>query len=188
MKKKTINYLTIEGMKALLEQPDTTTSQGRRHLALLSLMYDTGARVQEIIDLTPESLRIESKPYTIRLRGKGRKVRIVPLLDEQVCILRKYMDENNLFENYRLKQPLFFNVRGEKLSRAGVAYILKTYVNFAIKANPKLIPKNISCHSLRHSKAMHLLQSGVNIVYVSYPNSLIILTHEYKFLIYNTKT
>jgi len=65
--KKAINYLTVEGIKALLKQPDTTTRGGRRNLALLSLMYDTGARVQEIIDLTPESLRIESKPYTIRL-------------------------------------------------------------------------------------------------------------------------
>ena len=91
--RKAINYLTTEGIRVLLEQPDTNTPGGRRNLALLSLMYDTGARVQEVIDLTPESLRIESKPYTIKLFGKGRKVRIVPLLDEQVCILRRYMKE-----------------------------------------------------------------------------------------------
>jgi len=161
-----INYLTTDGMKALLKQPDTTTANGRRHLALLSLMYDTGARVQEMIDLTPESLRIESKPYTIRIIGKGRKARIVPLLEEQVCILRKYMEENNLFENYRLKHPLFFNYRNEKLTRAGVTYILKTYANLAKKENPGLIPDVISCHSLRHSKSMHLLQAGVNLVYL----------------------
>jgi len=164
--RKAIGYLTTEGMKALLEQPDTTTTGGRKNLALLSLMYDTGARVQEIIDLTPESLRIESKPYTIRLFGKGRKARIVPLLDEQVCILRRYMKENNLLENNRLKHSLFFNVRGEKLTRAGATYILKTYVHLARKLNPEVIPEVISCHSLRHSKAMHLLQAGVNIVYV----------------------
>ena len=98
-RKKVINYLTVEGIKAILKQPDTATRGGRRNLTLLSLMYDTGAKVQEIIDLTPESLRIESKPYTIRLLGKGRKARIVSLIEEQVCMLKKYMDENNLLEN-----------------------------------------------------------------------------------------
>ena len=183
--RKAINYLTTEGIRALLEQPDTNTPGGRRNLALLSLMYDTGARVQEIIDLTPESLRIESKPNTIRLLGKGRKARIVPLLDEQVCILRRYMKENNLLENNRLKHSLFFNVRGEKLTRAGVTYILKTYVHLARKLNPEVIPEVISCHSLRHSKAMHLLQAGVNIVYVSYPNFYKIRTFIDRVLIIN---
>jgi site-specific recombinase XerD len=163
---KAINYLTTEGMKVLLQQPDTSTLGGRRNLALMSLMYDTGARVQEIIDLTPESLRIEGKPYTIKLLGKGRKARIVPLLEEQVAILKRYMEENNLFEYHRLKHPLFFNVRGEKLTRAGVTYILQTYVALARKDYRELIPEKVSCHSLRHSKSMHLLQAGVNIVYL----------------------
>ena len=89
--KKSINYLTTDGVKLLLDQPDIITSNGRRNLALLALIYDTGARVQEIIDLTPESLRTESKPYTIRLYGKGRKSRIVPLMEEQIVILKRYM-------------------------------------------------------------------------------------------------
>ena len=65
-----------------------------------------------------------------------------------------------------MKCPLFFNTRGEKLTRAGVTYILKTYVNLAKKQYPGLIPEIVSCHSLRHSKAMHLLQAGVNIIYI----------------------
>lgn len=164
--KKSINYLTTEGIKLLLEQPDCTTGHGRRNLALLALMYDTGARVQEIIDLTPESLKIETVPYTIRLFGKGRKSRIVPLMEEQIVLLKRYMEENHLFENNKLKHPLFFNSRNEKLTRAGVTYILKTYADMAKQVNQKLIPSNICCHSLRHSKAMHLLQAGVNIVYI----------------------
>jgi len=164
--KKSINYLTTEGIKLLLEQPDTTTVNGRRNLALLALMYDTGARVQEIIDLAPESLKIENQPYTIRIFGKGRKSRVVPLMEEQTVILKRYMGENNLFEQYKLKHPLFFNSRHEKLTRAGVTYILKTYASMARQRNMGLIPDNISCHSLRHSKAMHLLQSGVNLVYI----------------------
>jgi integrase/recombinase XerD len=164
--KKSINYLTTEGIKLLLEQPDMTTRNGRRNLALLALMYDTGARVQEIIDLTPESLKIESKPYTIRLFGKGRKSRVVPLMEEQIVLLKRYMEEYHLFENYKLKHPLFFNSRNERLTRAGVTYILKTYATMARQVNQELIPGNISCHSLRHSYAMHLLQAGVNIVYI----------------------
>ncbi len=69
---ESINYLTIEGIKLLLQQPDTTTSKGRRDLTLLSLMYDSGARVQEIIDLTPSMLRL-NKPATIKIVGKGNK-------------------------------------------------------------------------------------------------------------------
>ena len=91
--KKSINYLTAEGVKLLLDQPDITTRNGRRNLSLLALMYDTGARVQEIIDLTPESIKTESKPYTIRLFGKGRKSRVVPLMEEQIVILKRYMDD-----------------------------------------------------------------------------------------------
>ena len=164
--KKSINYLTADGIKLLLDQPDITARNGRRNLALLALMYDTGARVQEIIDLTPESLKTESLPYTIRLFGKGRKSRVVPLIEEQIVILKRYMEENHLFENYKLKHPLFFNSRNEKLTRAGVTYILKTYVGMARQVTPALVPCIISCHTLRHSKAMHLLQAGVNLVYI----------------------
>jgi site-specific recombinase XerD len=98
--------------------------------------------------------------------GKGKKYRIVPLIEEQVTLLKRYMEENNLLEECRLKHPLFFNKRGEKLTRAGVAFILKTYIEMARAHDPGLIPESVSCHSLRHSKAMHLLQAGVNLVYI----------------------
>lgn len=164
--KRTVNYLTADGIKLLLEQPDTLTAKGRRDLALLALMYDTGARVQEMADLVSESLRINSRPYTIRLTGKGRKSRIVPLMDEQVELLRDYLDEHHLQEPRMAKHPLFFNNRKDKLTRAGIAYILRSYADMARKQKPEIIPDKVSCHSLRHSKAMHLLQSGVNLVYI----------------------
>jgi site-specific recombinase XerD len=163
--KQSINYLSTEGIKLILEQPDLSTGSGRRNLAMLALMYDSGARVQEIIDLTPSSVRFD-KPSIVKLFGKGRKVRIVPLQEEQTMFLRKYMQENNLMEPYSNQYPLFSNNRKGKLTRAGVAYILNTYVALARKINPLIIPEMISCHSLRHSKAMHLLQSGVNLVYI----------------------
>ena len=162
----TLNYLTAEGVKLLLAQPDTATRNGRRHLAILSLMYDTGARVQEMVDLTVDSVRISHEPYTIRLYGKGRKARIVPLVKEQVRILREYMEEHHLDDSSKGPSPLFFNNRHEKLTREGISYMLTTYADLARKESPDLIPEKISCHTLRHSRAMHLLQAGVNLVYI----------------------
>jgi len=165
MDKKSICYLSLDGIKLLLEQVDTANRQGRRDLALLSLMYDTGARVQEIIDLSPSALRLEN-PAIVKLFGKGRKERIVPLQGEQVKILMAYIMENRLDRPEDNTSPLFSNSRGEKLTRAGIAYILNRYSENARKYNPKLIPNQISPHTLRHSKAMHLLQAGVNLIYI----------------------
>ena len=164
----TINYLNIEGVKLILQQVDTSTKRGRRDLALLALMYDTGARVQEVIDLCPLNVHLY-EPYTIQLRGKGNKTRVVPLLNEQVELLQTYLSEYNLTNTRVMSGPLFFNHRGEKLTRGGISYILGKYVLKARYKDPSLIPERISCHSLRHSKAMHLLQAGVNLVYISYP-------------------
>lgn len=160
-----MNYLTIEGIRALLQQPDTRTVKGRRDLALLSLMYDTGARVQEIIDLKPSSLRLDAL-NTIRIAGKGNKTRIVPMLEDQVKLLKPYIAEHGLDQGANNENPLFFNSRGEKLTRAGVNHILLKYADMARSASEAHLPDKISCHVLRHSKAMHLLQGGVNLVYI----------------------
>lgn len=163
---KALCYLTPEGVRLLLEQPDTRTWKGRRHLAILALMYDTGARVQEIADLTVDCVRISHEPFTIRLFGKGRKARIVPLIKEQTDILREYMEENHLNDSAKAGSPLFYNSRHEKMTRKGISYILSTYTTMARKTSPELIPERLSCHTLRHSRAMHLLQSGVNLVII----------------------
>ncbi len=162
---KSITYLTIDGMKLLLQQPDYTTIKGRRDLALLSLLYDTGARVQEIIDLTPSMLRLDTPPV-IKIIGKGNRARIVPMLDAQTGHLKNYILENRLDTASANMYPLFFNSRKEKLTRAGIHYIVQKYFKKALEENKMLLPEKISCHSLRHSKAMHLLQAGVNLVYI----------------------
>jgi len=163
--KTTITYLSVEGIRLLLECPDQSTQRGRRDLALLSLMYDSGARVQEIIDLTPSMVRLDL-PCTVKLIGKGNRARIVPLLEQQVKFLKIYMTEQKLLEPYANMYPLFSNSRKEKLTRAGANYILGKYVKQARIKKPSLIPEQLSCHCLRHSLAMHLLQSGVNLVYI----------------------
>lgn len=163
--KTTINYISLIGIQILLQQPDISKKAGRRDLALLALLYDSAARVKELIDLTPSSIRFE-KPSSIRLLGKGNKVRIVPLMDSQTELLKNYMKENHLQETWARENPLFFNSRKEKLTRSGVRYILKKYVDMARTKNQTMFPKKFTPHCLRHSKSMHLLQGGVNLVYI----------------------
>lgn len=166
-KKKTtfINYLTTEGVKCILDQVPLNSKQGRRNLTILSLLYETGARVQELIDLTCVSIRLE-KPAIVRLHGKGNKSRIVPLRDQMVNILETYLEENHLSFPYENKHPLFFNSGRNKLTGSGITYILTSYAVMARAISPKLIPEKISPHCFRHSRAMHLLQAGVNLIYI----------------------
>ncbi len=160
-----LSHLTVDAIKCLLAQIPTKTRYGRRNLTMLSLLYESGARVQELVDLKPSSIRLE-KPAFIRLHGKGDKVRIVPIMDQQVEILEIYLEENYLNTLSQSEKPLFFNRSGAKLTSSGVTYILKKYASMARFVHPELIPKQISPHILRHSKAMHLLQAGVNLVYI----------------------
>lgn len=160
-----VTHLSLDGVKQFLSMPNTKTAKGRRDLAILSMLYDTGARVQEIVDLCVQDVHID-KPYYVTLRGKGAKIRTVPMTDDQMIILLSYIDENGLRKSECRPHPLFANNRGEKLTRGGVTYIVKRYAAMAREVDVTLIPDNFSCHSLRHSKAMHLLQAGVNLVYI----------------------
>jgi site-specific recombinase XerD len=163
--KETVKHMVKDGIKYILEQIPSDTRQGRKHLTLISLMYETGARVQEIINLTPASLRLV-KPCIITLKGKGNKSRLVPLDDNMVTLLSRYMKENSLdMQQYR-DRPLFPNHHGTRLTSQGVTFILQSYADQARKLHPDAIPNSVSPHMLRHSRAMHLLQSGVNLIYI----------------------
>jgi site-specific recombinase XerD len=166
--KTVIQYLTAEQTTLLLKQPNLQTVNGRRDVTLLSLLYDTGARVQEICDLRLRDVRLEH-PALIILTGKGQKSRHVPLLGNTVNLLRTYMTENGMIlengmlENGKLDMPLFCNQRRNALTRGGITHILQKYTT-AIKGMD--IHGKVTPHILRHSKAMHLLKAGVNIVYI----------------------
>ena len=160
-----MSYLTIEGMKLILRQPDLKTRKGRRDFVLLGLLYDSGCRVQELIDLTPSCFRFD-ETTTVRLFGKGGKARVVPLSETQVANLRQYMTEERLTSPERQCHPLFPNPQGSKISRMAVLNIVKKYQKMARKVSPELIPEDIGCHSFRHSKAMHMLEAEINLVYI----------------------
>jgi len=154
----TVNYLTPEELAQILAKPDLETIWGRRDAVLFSLLYDTGARVQELVDLKVRDVRLNS-PAQIRLTGKGRKMRVVPLMSGTVNLLDRYMKEHRLDRPECMDSMLFFNRRGENLSRSGVRYLLAKYTEDTCM--PKTIRSGrISPHTMRHSKAMHLLQAG----------------------------
>ena len=138
---------------------------GRRDAVLLSLLYDTGARVQELADLKVCDINLNDT-VTIVLTGKGSKSRIVPVMKPTGELLRQYIEGNGLSHPARSRNPLFTNRGNHPLTRAGVTYILKKYAAQAQTIGVKDISEEITPHWLRHSKAMHLLQSGVNLIYI----------------------
>jgi len=145
---KTIPYLSFESIKAILAQPETRTPGGRRDIVLLSLMYDTGARVQEMIDLKVRDIRVDT-PATIRLTGKGNKTRIVPLMQPTSNLVRQYIQENSLLASEKQTAPLFTNRMNHVLMRAGVTYILHKHVATMLKGTKESLPDKITPHVFR---------------------------------------
>ena len=155
-----IQHLDFDEILAVLAVIDRSTGQGRRDLALLSLMFNTGARVSEIVGLQTTDLRLASPP-SIVLRGKGRKERTCPLWPETAHLLQKVVEERGV----QLSQSvaLFLNHRGTPLTRFGVRLILRKHIRKAVRRQPSLKNKRLHPHSLRHSTAVYLLRSGVDL-------------------------
>jgi len=162
--KAMVEHLSPEAMQLLLAQPDRNSLKGRRDLTLLSVLYDTGARVQELIDLRVGDMFLDT-PAVIQLTGKGNKTRRVPLMKNTVYLLQRYKLEQKLDSPSKNEYPLFVNNQQNKLTKEGVAHILSKYAAAARKTST-IVPPKVRPHMLRHSKAMHLLQAGVNLIYI----------------------
>lgn len=163
---KTINYLSYECLKYILEESDTNIKKGRRDLAIMATLYDTGGRIQELIGLKATDVRLDS-PATITLTGKANKKRYVPIMQKTRNLIESYMIERGLLKNGNQNHPLFYNSRSQPFTRPGITYILKKYLKQAKKSHPEVIfPENLHPHMLRHSKAMHMLEAGVNLIYI----------------------
>lgn len=157
---KVIGYLVPDAIKLLLEQPKLDQKNGLRDLLMLSLLYDTGARVQELIDIKINNIRLDN-PSIIRLYGKGAKIREVPIMSNTKKLLKEYIIKNQKNSD----QYLFESSANKKFSRKGICYIIDKYVNSARQVS-NIIPTKVNPHMFRHTKAMHLLQSGVSLIYI----------------------
>ncbi len=151
-------YLEPEDVRVLLAQVDAETTTGLRDHALLLLLYNTGARVSEVLAVRPADLEL-SRPPSVRLHGKGGRDRRCPVWRETAQGLTRLMTRTTPAVN----APLFHNARGVPLSRDGVAYVLAKYVARAARELPPLRRRRITPHVLRHSCAVALLQAGVDV-------------------------
>jgi site-specific recombinase XerD len=146
---------------AILAQPDRSKIEGQRDHVLLAFLFNTGARIQEALDLTPRALRLES-PFQVRLFGKGRKERICPLWPETVELLRALLKRKPRSDDERI----FVNRYGAPLGASGVRFKLKQYVAAAAKKVPSLTGKRVHPHRFRHSTAVSLVAAGVDITVI----------------------
>lgn len=162
--KPTVPHLSAEEMKVLLSCPEQSTARGRRDLCLLCFLYDSACRVQELIDLRVRDVILRPKGIAI-LSGKGGKIRRVPLERGTTNLLEAYLREQRLTGPDKMDWPVFTGSRGNKLTREGVTYIISKYVAPAREKAPS-IPEKVTPHMFRHSRAMTLLQSGVNLIYI----------------------
>lgn len=160
--KPLIPYMTADELKSLLSQPDMKSRNERRDLVIMATLYDTGARVQELCDLTTDDIRLEH-PAKIKLTGKGGKTRQIPIMGNTGKLLKQYMKEYHRSVKIGFPKPLFYNKNGEPLTRSGVAYIVKKY---AVTADMSLLPNELTPHVFRHTKAMHMFQAGIELIYI----------------------
>ena len=155
------SYLDTDEVKAILAQPDRSTIEGQRDHALLAFLYNTGARVQEALNVCPQTLRLDS-PASVRLYGKGRKERVCPLWPETVSLLRALLLRQPRTNNERI----FVNRYGNPLGASGVRFKLAACVAAAATTTPTLKSKHVTPHSFRHATAVHLVAAGVDITVV----------------------
>ena len=147
--KKTVRpamcYLEADEVEAILKQPDQSKLEGQRDYALLAFLYNTGARIQEALDVTPAAIRFES-PAQVELFGKGRKTRICPLWPETVALLKALLKRKPRAQH----EQIFVNCYGHPLGQVGVRFKLNQYVQQAANTMPSLAKKDISPHTFRH--------------------------------------
>jgi integrase/recombinase XerD len=161
-----IEYLDRTELDALLKSIDRSTDLGRRDYALFAFMFNTGARVQEVLDVRVADVRLEAPPQ-VRLLGKGRKERVCPLWPATAKLLRDLIAKRRGVGGDENSPLVFTNARGEPLTRYGVRYLLRRYVQRASRVAPSLRSKKLHPHSIRHSTAVALLKSGVDFATIS---------------------
>jgi site-specific recombinase XerD len=163
--KKEIPYLKTDDVKSLFKQIGETTHSDVRDFAILTLLYTTGIRVSELTAIKVKDVSL-SKPATLLVHGKGQKSRYVPLAAPAVDALQKHIDSCGLDEPKHLGAWLFVNHMKKQFTRQGISYIVKKYFAMAKAENPSIVAERFSPHIMRHSSAMGLVESGVDLIYI----------------------
>jgi len=153
--------LELHEVNAILAQPNRTSLEGQRDHGLLCFLYNTGARMQEALDVCPQAIRFDF-PAHVRLLGKGRKERFCPLWPETVDLLKALLKRQPRAD----MQPLFANRYGEPLGASGFRFKLGQYVAAAAKQVPSLKSKKVTPHRFRHAMAVHLVASGIDVTVI----------------------
>jgi len=158
---KIIESLAEDEIKAILESIPSVTPWHQRDHALILLMYNTGARVQELSDIKVDDLKADKAPQ-VKLMGKGGKERIIPLWNETAEVLQRWL---LMREHLCITEPyLFINTQRRQISRFGIAHILAKYTTLAAETCVSLQKKKVTPHTFRHTTALYLIQSNVDIV------------------------
>src|SRR6516162_5258431 len=161
---RVIEYFEYDEIQSVLATIDRSKEDGIRDYILLATMFNTGARVQEILDLRLCDLQL-IKPYHARLFGKGRKERLCPLWPQTAQLLQEFiLTRHNIIKQ---DERVFLNHRKQPLTRFGIRYLLTKYCNLAKRNTPTLKRKRLHPHSMRHSTAVHLLKAGVGVFIAS---------------------
>ena len=164
--KKVVPFLTGEEMRILLSMPAPSIKKELRDMVLMAVLYDSAARVQEIIDLKVKDLRLD-KLAVITLHGKGQKIRHVPITEKTKKLLESHLRCNPSNNGVSSGEKyVFVNQKQQQLTRWGISYIIKKYVDLASMCDGFDVRFPITPHVFRHSKSVHLLQSGVNLIYI----------------------
>lgn len=161
------DHLTGDEVKMLLAEPGTASARAVRDTVLLALAYDTAARVQELCDLDIADIR-RANPMTVVIRGKGSKIRYVPVMDPTAQLVADYLDHRDRHPGVGADaDPLFAGPHHSRLTRSGVAKLLARHVRAVRARDPGWAPGlPVTPHTLRRSRATHLVQAGVNLIYI----------------------
>ncbi|MCK9526627.1 MAG: site-specific integrase [Limnochordia bacterium] len=162
---KEISYLKTEGVRLLFDQIDLNKRNGLRDYAMLTLLYTTGIRASELINLRIMDVSLQS-PATLLVHGKGQRDRYVPLFSNATKTLSDYISRYHLDREHLFNDWLFKNHMNEQLQRQGLSYIMKKYANLARSRHPEWIPHDFSPHTMRHTTAMELVDCGVDLIYI----------------------
>lgn len=167
--RKNVEHISMEVVAEILRQPDLSTRIGKRDFALLTLLYESAARVSEIVNLRVGDFQIDKHHgAAIRLYGKGRKIRTVPLTKPVLEILQDYLKFESSLRPCGKDEPLFCNRSGKNLTREGISYILRKYTTMAQATASGMETVKIHPHVLRHSRAVHWLEAGIDLQHIKH--------------------